>query len=341
MSVKRIVLKRSPSGASEPGNSPSPSPEGDAPAEDGVPVRRTGMVTRSMTRNARVKRIKLVSRDSRDPKHTGMVTRSMARNARAKRLELVNRDSPAAPAVPAVAPDGPDPNLPSVIKMFSNGRISLIRHVAKNHLVYRRSDDQSDVVEYYYGGRLFKLWDTRTRLVIYESLTDHPIRAATEPKKMHLSRTFILVAAAAAVSLTTAQFSGELPRPEEYSWGLINWQAGTRLSRNKRDWHVCVQIFGVQDPEFAGIAAFSAHCQGYGQTGIPYTLNYMDCASETGSSVATRIIDAPAGESRAHLAISYFFTTEEKTWNIMAYVLQDWASRRAPRNLTAVLAEVR
>ncbi|RYP53140.1 hypothetical protein DL768_001814 [Monosporascus sp. mg162] len=175
MSVKRIVLKKSPSGASEPENSPSASPKGAAPAEDGVPVQRTGIVTRSMKRNTRVKRIKLVSRNSRDPKHSGMVTRPMARNARAKSLELVNRDSPAAPAVPAGTSDGPGPNLPSVIKVSSNGRISLIRHVAKNHLVYRRSDDQSDVVEYYYGGRLFKLWDTRTRLVIYESLTDHPI----------------------------------------------------------------------------------------------------------------------------------------------------------------------
>ncbi|RYP63315.1 hypothetical protein DL769_006987 [Monosporascus sp. CRB-8-3] len=146
MPVKRIVPKKSPSGASKLRKSPGSSPEGAATAEDGFPARRTGMVTRSMTRNARVKRIK-----------------------------LVNRNSPAALAVPAVAPDGSRQNPPSVIKMFSNGRISLIRHVAENHLVYRRSDDQNDVVEYYHEGRLFKLWDTRTRLVIYESLADHPI----------------------------------------------------------------------------------------------------------------------------------------------------------------------
>ncbi|RYP04957.1 hypothetical protein DL765_010005 [Monosporascus sp. GIB2] len=175
MPVKRIVLKKSPRGSSELRKSPSISPDGAVPAENRVPARRTGMVTRSMTHNARVNRIKLVNRHSRDPTDTRMVTRLMARNSRAKCLELVNRDGPAAPAVPAVAPGAPDPNLPSVIKMFSNGRISLIRHVAENRLVYRRCDDQSDVVEYYHDGRLFKLRDTRTRLVIYESLADHPI----------------------------------------------------------------------------------------------------------------------------------------------------------------------
>ncbi|RYP53135.1 hypothetical protein DL768_001809 [Monosporascus sp. mg162] len=157
---------------------------------------------------------------------------------------------------------------------------------------------------------------------------------------MHLSRTSIFVAAAAAVSGTTAQFSGELPNPEEYSWDLINWQAGLSHG-NPALPSTSFYVFGVRGPEFAGIAAFSAHCQGHGQTGIPYTSNYTDCASETGSSVAARIIEAPAGEIRAHLAISYFFTTEEKTWNITAYVLQDWAGRRAPRNLTAAPAEVR
>ncbi|RYO90047.1 hypothetical protein DL766_007323 [Monosporascus sp. MC13-8B] len=175
MPVKRIVLKKSPSGSSELRKSPSPSSDGAAPAEDRAPAGRTGMVTRSMAHNARVSRIKLVNRNSRDPTDTRMVTRLMACNARTRCLKLVNRDSLAAPAVPAVAPGGPDPNLPSVIKVFSNGRISLIRHVAENRLVYRRWDDQSDVVEYYHDGRLFKLWDTRTRLVIYESLADHPI----------------------------------------------------------------------------------------------------------------------------------------------------------------------
>ncbi|RYP03321.1 hypothetical protein DL764_005217 [Monosporascus ibericus] len=175
MPVNEILLKKNPSGASELRNSPSPSPECAIPAEDGVRVRPTGMVTRSMTRNARVKRIKLVNRNNRDPRDARMLTRSMTRNARAKRLELVNRDSPAASAVPGVAPEGSDPNLPTVIKMFSSGRISLIRHMAENRLVYRRSDDQSDVVEYYHDGRLFRLRDTRTRLVIYESLADHPV----------------------------------------------------------------------------------------------------------------------------------------------------------------------
>ncbi|RYP76259.1 hypothetical protein DL771_001878 [Monosporascus sp. 5C6A] len=173
MPVKRIVLKKSHSGASRLTN--SHSPEGAASAEDGVPVRQTGIVTRSIAHNARVKRIKLVNRSSVDHGHTRVATRSMVRHVRAKRFELVNRDSRAAPAVPALAPDGPDPNLPSVIKVFSNGRISLIRHVADNRLVYRRSDGQSDVVEYYHDGRRFKLCDTRTRLVIYESLADHPI----------------------------------------------------------------------------------------------------------------------------------------------------------------------
>ncbi|RYP04958.1 hypothetical protein DL765_010006 [Monosporascus sp. GIB2] len=157
---------------------------------------------------------------------------------------------------------------------------------------------------------------------------------------MFSSQISILVVAAAAVSSTTAQFSGELPRPEEYSWDLINWQVGLSHG-NPTLPATSFYVFGVQGPEIAGIPAFSAHCKGSGQTGIPYTSNYTDCASETGSSVAARIIEAPTGVTRAHLAISYLFTTEEKTWNITAYVLQDWAGRSPPRNLTAVPTEVR
>ncbi|RYO90048.1 hypothetical protein DL766_007324 [Monosporascus sp. MC13-8B] len=118
---------------------------------------------------------------------------------------------------------------------------------------------------------------------------------------MYSSRISILVVAAATVSPTTAQFSGELPSPEEYSWDLINWQVGLSHG-NPTLPSTSFYVFGVQGPEFAGIPAFSAHCKGYGQTGIPYTSNYTDCASETGSSVAARITEAPAGVSRAHLA---------------------------------------
>ncbi|RYP76260.1 hypothetical protein DL771_001879 [Monosporascus sp. 5C6A] len=162
-----------------------------------------------------------------------------------------------------------------------------------------------------------------------------------EPNKMHLPQICILVTAATAVFRTIAQFSGELPSPEEYSWDLINWQAGLPHG-NPALPSTCFYVFSVQGPEFAGIATFSAQCEGYGQTGIPCTPNLTDCASETGSLVAARIIQAPAGESRAHLAVSYFLPqSNEKTWNITTYVLQDWAGRRAPHNLTAVPAEVR